>query len=190
MKIYTRTGDKGTTSLFGGARVPKHHLRIDAYGTVDELNAVVGLVRSHLRGLPVFLELDDQLDMIQHDLFVLGADLATPLDAKPFVPRIEEALVERLEGWIDRYEADLPELKHFILPGGSIVGSSLHLVRTVARRAERLTVHAAETLALNPGVVKYLNRLSDLAFVLSRWVNLQEGVAETRWIPNREPETL
>jgi cob(I)alamin adenosyltransferase len=183
MKIYTRTGDDGTTALFGGDRVDKHNARITAYGTVDETNATVGFARSHLSGQPGFSELDPVLSRIQHDLFVLGADLATPHGARPVVPRIDEDHIGYLEQAIDRFDGELPPLKHFILPGGSTAASALHLVRTVCRRAERLTIAAGKGDQINRNASIYLNRLSDFAFVAARWVNRQAGIDEEKWSP-------
>lgn len=182
-RIYTRTGDDGTTSLFGGERVAKGNPRIEAYGTVDETNSIVGLARAHLRGEPGQGELDPVLGEIQEELFVLGADLATPLDATPVVERIEEAHIEALEERIDRFEADLPGLDRFILPGGTPAGASLHSARTVCRRAERSSVEAKTSTPINEQVVIYLNRLSDLFFVLARWANREAGVREDTWSP-------
>ena len=186
MKIYTRTGDNGTTGLFGGDRVMKHHPRIDAYGTVDETNAVLGLARAHLAGQPAAARLDTLLDRLQQDLFVLGADLATPNASRASVPRIDDTHITHLEGAIDSYEADLPALTHFILPGGTPAAAALHVARTVCRRAERLTVAASEDESINTQGAIYLNRLSDLLFVLARWANHQAGVAEARWQPEGE----
>lgn len=187
-KIYTRTGDDGTTSLFGGERVGKGNPRIDAYGTVDEANSVVGLARSHLQGAPGSDRLDPVLGDIQEELFVVGADLATPLDAKPIVPRIKAHHVEQVEDRIDTFEADLKPLKNFILPGGSPAGASLHSARTVTRRAERLVVQAGTAAPINEQAAIYLNRLSDLLFVLARWANKQAGVREDTWTPPKEEE--
>lgn len=183
-RIYTRTGDDGTTSLFGGERVGKGNARIDAYGTVDEANSIVGLARAHLEGEPGEDELDPVLGALQEDLFVVGADLATPMDAKPVVERIDESHVEALEERIDRFEDDLPELKRFILPGGTSAGASLHSARTVCRRAERRSVEAKTSTPINEQVIIYLNRLSDLLFVLARWANRQAGVREDTWAPD------
>ncbi len=179
MKIYTRTGDKGTTALFGGGRVSKSHPRIEAYGTVDEANSVIGLARAHLSHAAV--RAHEYLDVIQADLFTLGADLATPADSRARTVRLEEEHVERLERWIDELEMELAPLKHFILPGGSPAGAVLHVARTTCRRAERLAVKAAEDDDISPITFTYLNRLSDFLFVLARWVNAQEGVEETKW---------
>ncbi len=187
MKIYTRTGDTGMTGLFGGDRVAKSHPRIDAYGTVDEANSVVGIVLSGLAGAPGMERARAVLARVQGDLFVLGADLATPAEGKPFVPRMTPAMVSALERDIDGFEADLPPLKHFILPGGHPAAAQLHLARTVCRRAERLTVEAAAQEQFNEQAIVYLNRLSDLLFVLARWVNRQAGQQETEWIPETSP---
>ena len=183
MKIYTRTGDTGTTALFGGNRVEKNHPRIEAYGTVDETNAVVGLARSLMQEQPGADRLEPLLARLQEELFVLGADLATPLEARAVVPRIDAAHSAYLEQAIDTLEADLPPLKHFILPGGTPAAGMLHVARTVCRRAERMTVAASAQDAFNPHAAIYLNRLSDLLFVLARWVNRQAGVEEAVWIP-------
>ena len=184
MKIYTRTGDTGSTALFGGDRVAKSHPLIDAYGTVDEANSVLGVARSHLEGAPGAERLTPVLAALQDDLFVLGADLATPLDAKARVPRIESAHVEQLEAHIDAFEADLPPLKHFILPGGTPAAAQLHVARTVCRRAERLTHAASDDFEINTQAAVYLNRLSDLLFVLARWTNHQSGIEEAQWAPS------
>lgn len=180
MKIYTRTGDKGTTGLFGGDRVSKAEARISAYGTVDETNSFLGLARAHLTDA-LFASATQQLARIQDELFVVGADLATPLEAKPFVPRITEPFIKALETDIDCLENDLPPLKQFILPTGIPGAATLHIARTVCRRAERLAVDAASAEELNPLVLQYLNRLSDLLFVMARWVNLKAGVGDTAW---------
>ncbi len=182
-RIYTRTGDDGTTSLFGGERVGKGNPRIDAYGTVDEANSVVGVARAHLRGEPGAERLDPVLSDLQEELFVVGADLATPLDAKPIVPRIKEHHVDRLEDRIDEFDADLEPLKKFVLPGGSAAGASLHSARTITRRAERLVVQAGTAAPINEQAAVYLNRLSDLLFVLARWANKQAGIREDKWVP-------
>lgn len=182
-RIYTRTGDDGTTSLFGGERVGKGNPRIDAYGTVDEANSVVGVARAHLRDESGADRLDPVLSDLQEELFVVGADLATPLDAKPIVPRIKEHHVEQLEDRIDTFDADLQPLKKFVLPGGSPAGASLHSARTITRRAERLVVQAGTAAPINEQAAVYLNRLSDLLFVLARWANKQAGIREDKWTP-------
>ncbi len=180
MKIYTRTGDKGDTSLFGGQRVSKIALRIEAYGTVDELNSVLGIVRAD-NAQP---EIDRILVRIQEALFVLGADLATPRSAdKKDLRRITAADVEILEREIDTLDARLQPLRNFILPGGSPVAARLHFARTVCRRAERSAVRLSRTEDIGDDVIAYLNRLSDLLFVLARFANHTANVPETLWKP-------
>jgi cob(I)alamin adenosyltransferase len=178
MKIYTRTGDAGETSLFAGGRVSKGHLRLHTYGTVDELNAVLGMALA--AGLDETLQMP--LRRIQSELFVIGADLATPLDAQTeWLVRASPALVERLEKEIDDWEAQLPPLKNFILPGGSLAGACLHQARTICRRAERWLVMLQENESINPDVLRYLNRLSDWLFVAARVANARSGQPETIW---------
>ncbi len=178
-RIYTRGGDKGETSLGDGARVPKHDLRVAAYGTVDEANACIGLARLHTEG-----EADAILRRAQNDLFDLGADLATPEQENPKYPplRITAGQVERLEREIDAINADLEALKSFVLPGGSAAAAHLHLARTVIRRAEREVTSLAEREAVNPEALRYVNRLSDLLFVLSRQLN-DGGASDVLWQP-------
>ncbi|HZM85776.1 MAG TPA: cob(I)yrinic acid a,c-diamide adenosyltransferase [Blastocatellia bacterium] len=171
-RVYTRTGDQGETSLVGGERVSKASLRVDAYGDVDELNSLIGVARSR----SVDKEIDEVLGTIQNDLFTLGADLASPSEID--VPRIGEPFVSKLEELADRFLAELEPLKEFILPGGSDAGSVLHLARTVARRSERRVVELSNTEQLNPETIVYLNRLSDLLFILARAVNNRAGVPE------------
>jgi cob(I)alamin adenosyltransferase len=180
VKIYTKTGDDGTTGLFGGERVPKDHLRIEAYGTVDELNSMIGLVRTALASDS---RLDRPLLDIQQMLFVLGADLATPNNQKVTfkIPRITSEDGVTLENLIDSFEQDLPELKRFILPGGSEASARLHLARTVARRAERILVSLSREEAIGPDDIIFVNRLSDLLFVLARTANAEAGVADVEW---------
>lgn len=182
-KIYTRGGDKGETSLGDGSRRAKHDLRVEAYGTVDEANAVIGLVRLHVADDPA---LDALLSRIQNDLFDLGADLCTPEGGKrgEGALRIEASQVAALEGEIDRLNADLAPLKSFILPGGTPAAAHLHLARTVTRRAERLVVALAAAEPVNVEAVKYLNRLSDLFFVLGRHVN-DGGRTDVLWVPGQ-----
>lgn len=182
-RIYTRTGDGGETSLFGGARVPKDHLRVRAYGTIDELNAVLGVARA--AGPPQ--EIDVVLERLQHQLFDLGAELATPETAKRAAARVARATPERvaaLERDIDRFEDLLPPLRQFVLPGGTPAASALHHARTVARRAERAIVRLASREPINPELLKYVNRLSDLLFVLARAANHTTGRADITWIPS------
>jgi cob(I)alamin adenosyltransferase len=184
-KIYTKTGDDGTTGLFGGARVAKDSLRIESYGTVDELNSVLGLARS----LGLGADHDGLLATIQEQLFVLGADLATPHGAmKNFpLPRVTSVDVVCLERAIDRLEENLPPLKSFILPGGSQAGAALHIGRTVCRRAERAVVMLAhEEPDIGPMPVQYLNRLSDLLFVLARAANHAAAMPEHPWMPRAD----
>ena len=178
MKIYTKTGDTGETGLFGGTRVPKNAMRIEACGTVDELNACIGFIRSQIKDT----EIDASLHRIQNQLFNVGADLAT-LETHPKAAslRISPTFTPELEREIDRLEAELPPLKNFILPGGSASGAAIHLARTVARRAERCAVTVAKGEMVNPEVLIYLNRLSDFLFVLARAVNHQLGESESLW---------
>lgn len=179
MKIYTKTGDKGQTSLFGGKRVPKDELRIEAYGTVDELNSLLGICRS----MNPPGEISGILEKIQNELFILGADLATPGDSSRSSGRIQPTTVAGLEQHIDAVEPKLEPLKNFILPGGNPVASMLHFARTVCRRAERRTVQLAREQEINELNVVYLNRLSDLLFVLARWSNAISKTHETKWSP-------
>ncbi|RMD69220.1 MAG: cob(I)yrinic acid a,c-diamide adenosyltransferase [Bacteroidetes bacterium] len=178
-KIYTRTGDKGTTALFGGKRLPKSDLRIEAYGTVDELNSYLGLLRCHL---PEGKEKEELLE-VQHWLFVAGAHLATDPDKPMDLPSLPEDGVERLERAIDRMEAGLPPLKHFILPGGNEAVAHCHVARCVCRRAERRVVALAHDSAVDEGIVRLLNRLSDYLFVLARHVGRITGAEEIPWKP-------
>ncbi len=184
-RIYTRTGDEGETSLFGGRRVPKHDPRVGAYGAIDELNAVLGVARA-ARPDP---GIDAVLEQVQHHLFDIGAELATAPDAAPgaaaHAPRVLPSWVESLERDIDRFEDGLPPLREFILPGGTPVAAHLHLARTVARRAEREVVALAARESLNPELLKYVNRLSDLLFVLARAANHAAGHPDTTWRPTR-----
>ncbi len=184
-KIYTRGGDKGETSLGDGRRVAKHDLRVEAYGTVDEANAVIGLVRVEILRTPDSRDtLDPALNRIQNDLFDLGADLCTPEDGRRAegALRIISAQVDWLESEIDRINSALDPLYSFILPGGMPVAAHLHLARTVTRRAERLITALAAESPVNPEAVKYLNRLSDLLFVMSRAAN-GGGEDDVLWVP-------
>ncbi|MFH0989128.1 MAG: cob(I)yrinic acid a,c-diamide adenosyltransferase [bacterium] len=180
MKIYTKTGDQGETSLFGGDRVGKDVLRIETYGTVDELNSMIGVARSFKPPS----ELETILQLLQNDLFVLGSDLATPLDEdRAQVPRINKQHIVELESIIDRIDGQLAPLKAFILPGGSAVAAHLHTARTVCRRAERLTVRLMKEVKIGDAALVYLNRLSDLLFVLARYANKLDSTNETIWNP-------
>ena len=177
-RIYTKTGDKGTTALGTGKRVPKHDSRVEAFGTVDEANAAIGIARLHTKD-----DADAMLARIQNDLFDLGADLCAPEGegAKDRL-RIVDAQVERLEQEIDRMNAELAPLNSFVLPGGSAAAAHLHLARTIARRAERCITRLAEAEPVNPAAVRYINRLSDHLFVLARWLN-GKGAGDVLWKP-------
>lgn len=178
-RIYTRGGDAGETSLGDGRRVPKYDLRVDAYGTVDETNSVVGIARLSTTG-----DADRMLARIQNDLFDLGADLCTPADGRKAegALRIVDAQVERLEAEIDRINERLAPLTSFILPGGAPAAAALHLARTTCRRAERLICELAQHEPVNPAAVRYLNRLSDHFFVLARHLN-DDGAGDVLWVP-------
>jgi len=183
-KIYTRTGDKGDTALGNGARVAKHDARVNAYGTSDELNACIGVARLSSSD---DAKMDSALSRIQNDLFDLGADLCRPemdKDAEAEYPplRIAQSQVDRLESEIDAMNKDLAALRSFVLPGGSALAAHLHICRTVARRAERLTTELATAEDINPVVVTYLNRLSDWFFVASRHAN-DNGARDVLWVP-------
>ncbi len=180
-RIYTRGGDRGETSLGDGSRVTKHDLRVAAYGTIDETNAVLGLARLHTGDRP---EIDAMLARIQNDLFDLGADLCTPEQEQPRQAplRMVDAQVTRLEREIDALNADLPALESFILPGGTPAGAWLHLARTVARRAERLMTELSALQPVGTPALQYINRLSDHLFVLSRVVN-EQGRQDVLWRP-------
>lgn len=182
MKIYTRTGDEGTTALFGGGRVSKDHPRVAAYGTVDELNAVVGVAAAGLEDD----EIRERLARVQHDLFALGAVLATVRQegrpAPKGVPETPTARIEEMEGWMDAADDELPALTAFVLPGGTPGAAALHLARTVCRRAERAVVHLATLEPVEDGVVVYLNRLSDTLFTLARLENHRHGQGDVEWV--------
>lgn len=183
MKIYTKTGDRGFTGLYGGERVPKSTARVQAYGAVDEANAVLGLATSQLEASTE--EIRQELNGLQNTLFEVGADLATPQDSpyRKNITPISEQDVTRLEWLIDHYEETLPPLQSFILPGGTLAAASLHHARTVVRRAERECVglEHRDPGSVNPQLIIYLNRLSDLLFVLARVVNHRVGTSETAW---------
>ncbi len=184
MKIYTKTGDKGETGLFTGKRVPKNSPYIEGYGNVDELNSSIGLALSFIKDLEI-LEI---LKAIQKQLFRVGADLATAYDNKKskaakYIERTSESDIQKLEKIIDRLEEKLPKLKNFVLPAGSRGAATLHLSRTICRRAERSVTTLLQAKKANPQVLMYLNRLSDLLFVLARYTNLCEGQTEEIWEP-------
>lgn len=180
MKIYTKTGDDGYTSLIGGTRVPKYHLRIESYGTVDELNSYIGLIRGQ--------EIDEKdqlmLKEIQDRLFTIGSSLAAnPEKSNIKIPDLYQKDIELLETEMDRIEAVLPQLKHFILPGGNNAVSFCHLARCVCRRAERITIHLSENSFVEEKVKIYLNRLSDYLFMLARKIGHDQNIKENNWIP-------
>jgi len=203
VKIYTKSGDKGRSSLFGGQKVEKSDLRIEAYGNVDELNSQVGTIVAELysyssserkrvekfrfgssrqaRTIRVFNDLSKKLTRIQNELFVLGSDLATPLNIRIKIPRVTKSFTNRLEKEIDSWQKDLPQLKKFILPGGSKIGAKLHLARSTTRRTERSIVRLAQQNRINGKDLIYINRLSDWFFVLARFVNKLEKIKETQW---------
>lgn len=189
MKIYTKTGDKGTTALFGGSRVPKYHLRIESYGTIDELNSYIGLIRDQ----EMSNELKQNLNKIQHDLFTLGAMLATPPEKETLksgkerlnIPKIDSASIEFLENEIDIMNDSLPQMTHFILPGGHQTVSFCHIARCVCRRSERLSVALNEEETISDTILMYLNRLSDYLFVLARKLSFELQAEEIKWIPEK-----
>jgi cob(I)alamin adenosyltransferase len=181
-RIYTKTGDSGETGLFGGGRVSKAHVRVEAYGAVDELNSVIGWILSLVSDPSI----TTGLQSIQSDLFTLGAQLATPEETRgrrPNVPVLPVSRIHDLEHWIDELDRGLPPLRNFILPGGSPAGAALHIGRTVCRRAERRVVALADSESVDPDAIIYLNRLSDLLFVMARDVNERAGVPEQTWQP-------
>jgi cob(I)alamin adenosyltransferase len=189
MKVYTKTGDKGTTALFGGTRVPKHHIRIESYGTVDELNSHIGLIRDQDIN-PNYKKI---LERVQDRLFTLGAILATDPEKAVLkngkdrlnIPKISEADIELLENEIDSMETELPPMTHFVLPGGHTTVSYCHIARCVCRRAERLSVHLNEIEPTDMMVLTYLNRLSDYLFVLARKLSHDLKADEVKWIPEK-----
>jgi|SRR5690606_12742963 len=190
MKVYTRTGDDGTTALFGGGRVPKDDARVAAYGAVDEANSALGLARAALLAEPegsTLRSLDLELQALQSLLFDIGADLATPLAAntRDYVTPISAGDVERLEALIDELTEELPPLTNFVLPAGTPASAALQLARATVRRAERETLTLSRRTDLNPQVLVALNRLSDLLFTLARVANVRAGVAEVKWTPRR-----
>ena len=180
MKIYTKTGDKGFTSLIGGTRVAKHHIRIESYGTVDELNSYIGLIRDQ----DITDHDKDILKQIQDRLFTIGSSLAAdPERSKMIIPDLHLTDVELLEQEMDTMNEKLPELRHFILPGGNNTISFCHIARCICRRAERITVHLAEESPVDEKVNIYLNRLSDYLFVLARKIANEHKIPENQWIP-------
>ena len=189
MKIYTKTGDDGTTGLYGGTRVSKDHIRIDSYGTVDELNAYIGLIKDQ----DICSKIQESLYRIQHDLFTVGANLATHPEKAILkngkerlnISKINAKSITLLEEEIDEMNKDLPQMTHFILPGGHTTVSFCHIARTICRRAERLTVALCHETEVDEHVLKYLNRLSDYLFVLARQLTKDLGVEEIKWQPEK-----
>ncbi len=181
MKIYTRTGDRGETGLFGGGRSPKSSLRVEAYGAVDELNAFLGLAVAVLDGKGPA----ERLRAIQHDLFAIGSRLSAPPERegrrRPSLPDVPESRIGQMEEWMDGADADLEPLRAFVLPGGSRAAAHLHVCRTVCRRAERAVVRLAREEEVDDGILAYLNRLSDLLFVLARLENRRAGLPDVPW---------
>lgn len=184
MKIYTRTGDAGETALFGGGRVAKDHPRVAAYGTVDELNATVGWAATQAADP----DIQARLGLLQHDLFTLGSELATPPArdgrTRPDVPSVPIQRIGEMEAWMDAADAELPELRAFVLPGGCAGAAALHVARTVCRRAERTVVHLAAREDVSADMLMYLNRLSDLLFTLARLENHRHGNGDVEWEKN------
>ena len=179
-KIYTKTGDAGQTSLIGGVRVPKFHIRIESYGTIDELNSYIGVIKDSYNNK----EVNAILAEIQDRLFTIGSLLASePTKSKMKVPDIYDKDIELLENEMDKMDKTLPELKSFILPGGNMIASHCHVARCICRRAERLVVHLATESEVNPIVTIYLNRLSDYLFMLSRKIVIDSGASEIAWRP-------
>ncbi|MEX0287838.1 MAG: cob(I)yrinic acid a,c-diamide adenosyltransferase [Flavobacteriaceae bacterium] len=190
MKIYTKTGDSGTTALFGGTRVPKHHIRIESYGTIDELNSWLGLIRDQeIKG-----HHQEMLQQIQKDLFTVGAILATDPEKAVLksgkdrlnIPKIHQDDISRLELEMDRMNESLPEMTHFILPGGHSTVSYCHIARTVCRRAERMSSLLHQTSPLDEELLSYINRLSDYLFVLARKLSHDLQAEEIKWIPEKK----
>jgi cob(I)alamin adenosyltransferase len=180
-KIYTRKGDDGKTGLIGGDRVAKHHIRVESYGTVDELNSHIGLLRSFIVGTPE----EHQLAEIQDSLFVIGSHLASSPHSKMELPAFNEHIVAQMEQEIDRLTEQLPELRNFILPGATQQGAHCHIARCVCRRAERLCVHLSDIEELSEFIIQFLNRLSDYLFTLSRFLDQTHGGREIPWIPKK-----
>jgi len=181
MKIYTRTGDDGTTGLIGGSRVKKHNIRLEAYGTIDELNSYIGLIRS----MQTDLATDKILEIIQNKLFVIGANLATDESISLIKKQLpcQKTDIDLLENEMDKMNTSLPELRNFILPGGCQASSFCHVARTVCRRAERHIVELSENKEVDSNLIKFVNRLSDYLFVLSRKINLDQNAPEILWSP-------
>lgn len=189
MKIYTKTGDKGKTSLFGGTRVPKYHLRIEAYGTIDELNANIGLIRDQ----KIDKHSSEILLKVQNELFTLGAMLATPPEKETLksgkerlnIEKINDQKIALLEKEMDKMNETLPPMTHFVLPGGHPTVSYCHIARCICRRAERITTQLSDESSVNPQILMYLNRLSDYLFVLARKLTIDTKAVEIKWIPEK-----
>ena len=181
-RIYTKTGDKGSTSLIGGTKVPKSHIRIESYGTIDELNSYIGLIIANVQDVKSL----DTLKEIQDRLFTIGSKLATDpgKETKMVLPELRDADVEKLENEIDRMDDQLPEMKSFILPGGSTPVAFIHIARCICRRAERICVHMQQDgMHVEDRVLQYLNRLSDYLFILARYISQVSGIADIPWRP-------
>lgn len=191
MKIYTKTGDDGSTGLYGGTRVPKFNIRIEAYGTVDELNSHVGLIKDQINNDMI----SNELLKIQNDLFTLGAMMATPKEKEILksgkerlnIPKIDKVAIEVLEKVIDKMNETIPPMNHFVLPGGSVLVSNCHIARCVCRRAERISVALSKQESIDSVILTYLNRLSDYLFVLARKLTYDDNIEETPWIPSKKP---
>lgn len=181
MKIYTKTGDKGDTGLIDGSRILKSDLRIMAYGEVDEANSHIGLTISKIKGNSIFDDLEKILLEIQHDLFVLGAELANPQNTKDDKMLLKKEMITNIESYIDKLESELAPISYFILPGGTVESSLLHICRTVVRRAERTAVALSREQKINQDILMYLNRLSDLLFVLARVTNNRQNCNDIPW---------
>lgn len=192
-RVYTRTGDDGQTGLVGGKRIAKDDLRIDSYGEVDELNSVIGVARAILQSPPhagtaEAARIDGVLAFLQQELFDLGSQLATPPESEyEGMIRITDEAVTRLEAWMDELSVDLPELKSFVLPGGEAAAAQLHVARTVCRRTERTVTTLVRRGDTHPNTARYLNRLSDLLFVQSRWIAIATGYGEVLWQKGLQP---
>ncbi len=180
-KIYTKTGDKGSTSLYGGARLSKDDIRIEAYGTVDELNACIGLVSDGMNALNMI----HCLEAVQNRLFTIGSNLASDPSKEMITPDLSPSDITLLENEIDQYEKQLQPLKHFVLPGGHQLVSFCHIARTVCRRAERRVVTLSRDSQVEEMIIVYLNRLSDYLFVLSRYIAYKQGISERKWLPRK-----
>ena len=185
MKIYTKKGDKGKTSLYGGGTVDKHHKQVQAYGNIDELNAYIGWIRT--LGIPN--EVCHILSTIQSDIFYIGSELATPPTKKQKKTQLDSNRISVLEKCIDQWEEQLPPLKHFILPSGTQAAVACHIARTVCRRAERYCSIANEHEPISDHILSYINRLSDFLFVLSRYLNHKKHIEEDQWIPKKTPQS-